>query len=129
MSKKAAVKKTAAQQRNPYNVTVGEVWQSNDRRDRGRKVKVVEIKKDKARCSRLDPDGFLGPSTWIRLDRFKPNASGFVLVVIDEVPDEVPDPTPEFRDEVSETPAPVAETTPETTPETASEEPPREAVG
>jgi hypothetical protein len=63
-------------------VKVGQVWEDWDSRYRNgdaprRRIKVLEIKDGRARVQ--SPSG-QGARTWIRLDRFRPTASGYKLV-------------------------------------------------
>lgn len=63
-------------------VKVGQVWEDNDPRQKKegiaiRRIKVLEIKDGRARVQ--SPSG-LGARTWIRLNRFRPTASGYKLV-------------------------------------------------
>ena len=63
-------------------VKIGQVWEDWDSRYRDgeaprRRIKVLEIKDGRARVQ--SPSG-LGARTWIRLDRFRPTASGYKLV-------------------------------------------------
>jgi hypothetical protein len=71
-------------ERNPYGVTVGQVWADNDWRSRGRQVRVVEIRGIYAvvELVALAEHGFgeLGRRTRVRLDRFRPTSTGYRLV-------------------------------------------------
>lgn len=63
-------------------VKIGQVWEDWDSRYREsgtprRRIKVIEIKDGRARVQ--SPSG-LGARTWIRLDRFRPTATGYKLV-------------------------------------------------
>lgn len=63
-------------------VKVGQVWEDNDPRQKKegvavRRIKVLEIVDGKALCQH--PSG-LGRKTKIRLDRFRPTASGYKLI-------------------------------------------------
>jgi len=63
-------------------VKIGQVWEDWDSRYRNgdaprRRIKVLEIKDGRARVQ--SPSG-LGARTWIRLDRFRPTATGYKLV-------------------------------------------------
>lgn len=81
---------------NTPNVRVGQVWADNDKRSAGRHVLIVAIEDgqlaypfpDRAVVALCTPDGrviFSGRNgketrTRIRLDRFRPTASGYRLV-------------------------------------------------
>lgn len=74
---------------NPYDVKVGQVWQSCDWRDALLYKRVVDIDGDKAVVEQVHEhrDGFtnwfgthIGRRTRIRLDRFKPGSTGYRLV-------------------------------------------------
>lgn len=73
---------------NPHGVTVGQVWRDRDYRnnppfrDPARHVKVLKIEGLYARCQPCTPEGQVhqGNSFTIRLDRFRPNSTGFELV-------------------------------------------------
>lgn len=63
-------------------VKVGQTWEDNDPRSKAqgilpRRIKVLEISDGKALCQH--PSG-LGRKTKIRLDRFRPTASGYKFV-------------------------------------------------
>lgn len=58
-------------------VKVGQIWKDLEPRlSYKRLLKVIEIRNGKAR---VQSPSELGPRTWIRLDRFKPNARGYAL--------------------------------------------------
>lgn len=57
-------------------VKVGQIWKDNDKRHPTRLVEIVSISSDKA--SVINPE--TGKKSKIRLDRFKPNATGYILV-------------------------------------------------
>ena len=64
---------------NPYDVRVGQVWESCDKREKkGRRVVVERIKGDMAHCARF---GILERRRWwIRLDRFREISTGYRLI-------------------------------------------------
>lgn len=65
-------------------VRVGQVWADNDKRSAGRHVKIVSIDRDgKATVCRCTAAGGAldERTTRIRLDRFKPNNTGYRLVL------------------------------------------------
>lgn len=74
---KAQKKKIGGGALNPFYVKVGEIWLSCDRREKGRQIRIQEVKGDKARVTRLDALGIPGPSTWIKLSSFYPNSRGY----------------------------------------------------
>jgi hypothetical protein len=63
------------------HVKVGQIWQDNDKRfvHTPRNIKIVNIdyKKNTAGCKNVQTNKY----TMIRLDRFKPNSSGYKLLV------------------------------------------------
>ena len=74
-------------------VTVGQVWQDNDKRHHNRFLRVVEVHADDSRpyamCERVYRILYEPPIEWtsyfmkqtrISLDRFKPTATGYRLV-------------------------------------------------
>jgi hypothetical protein len=71
---------------NSIEVRVGQVWRDNDKRACGRKVRVVEIDGTHAvvelhQARSVGHQGAKpGRRTRIRLDRFRPTATGYVLV-------------------------------------------------
>ena len=71
---------------NPYGVKVGEIWLACDRRERGRQIRIQEVKGDKARVARLDALGTPGPSTWIKLASFYKNSRGYERAAKTESP-------------------------------------------
>lgn len=76
----------AEKQSNPYNVQVGQVWESTDQRTPGRQVKVTHVGVARADVvahapATNDSGGFrMGRRTDIRLDRFRPGSTGWKLV-------------------------------------------------
>lgn len=65
------------------DVRVGDVWADNDYRCEGRTVMVVAITDGKAICSVAWPNlkhGRVRHRTAIRLDRFRPNSTGYRLI-------------------------------------------------
>lgn len=60
-------------QQNPYNVRVGQVWVSANKRDTPTLRVVVKVDGDRAQLN-----GY--KTTWVRLDRFHPYAQGYLLV-------------------------------------------------
>lgn len=58
-------------------VRVGQVWEDNDWRSKGRQVLVLAV--DETHATVKSPSGH-GRQTRIRLDRFRPNSTGYVLV-------------------------------------------------
>jgi len=56
-------------------VKVGQIWEDCDKRMGGRKIRVERIEGRYAICMRLGWNS----TTKIRLDRFKPNSTGFRL--------------------------------------------------
>ncbi|MFI6889167.1 DUF6354 family protein [Streptosporangium canum] len=66
-----------------------QVWADNDSRARGRKVRVVEVDETHATVEQVDgravDRGKSGRRTRIRLDRFRPTSTGYVL--IEDVPE------------------------------------------
>lgn len=66
-------------------VREGQVWADNDRRSRGRTLKVVRVENGRALCVVLT-DGphpirsAVGRTVAIKLDRFKPTSTGYRLV-------------------------------------------------
>lgn len=73
-------------------VKVGQVWSDNDKRSKGRRVKILEVHTEMADGRPFanpyaivqHPLGW-GRKTTIRLDRFRPNSTGYTLV--DDDPD------------------------------------------
>jgi hypothetical protein len=72
---------------NADTVKVGQIWADNDKRSRGRKVKVLEVHTEMADGTPfknpyaiVQPPFGNGRKTTIRLDRFRPNATGYTLV-------------------------------------------------
>ena len=66
-------------------VKVGQVWKDNDKRaghDRLLRVVSEPDTVGKVKCQRVDHDGnpLPVPATRIRVDRFRPTATGYVLV-------------------------------------------------
>lgn len=75
-------------------VRVGQVWQDNDKRSYGRKLRVVEIDKTHATVELVTQRGRAwsglapgepprvqsGRRTRIRLDRFRPTSTGYRLI-------------------------------------------------
>jgi hypothetical protein len=77
-------------------VRVGQIWQDNDKRSRGRKLLVVKIGKKYATVELVDARTWPnrsaslrdddprraqpGRRTYIRLDRFRPTSTGYRLV-------------------------------------------------
>jgi desulfoferrodoxin (superoxide reductase-like protein) len=57
-------------------VRVGQIWRDNDKRNYTRWVEVVSIEGEKATVINLETR----KQTRISLKRFKPNATGYVLV-------------------------------------------------
>jgi hypothetical protein len=57
-------------------VRVGQIWRDNDKRNYTRRVEVVSIEGEKATVINLETR----KQTIISLKRFKPNATGYVLV-------------------------------------------------
>lgn len=68
-----------SENRNPFDVQVGQIWRSADPRDNGRSVEVLEVDLESGKAQVCSPYG-RGPKTRIRLDRFRPNSSGYKLV-------------------------------------------------
>lgn len=71
----------------PTTVRVGQIWRDNDKRGYGRQVRVVETDATHAVVEQHVPRGgargasHLKPRrTRIRLDRFRPTSTGYVLV-------------------------------------------------
>lgn len=62
---------------NPYDVQVGQVWIDNDSRGYGRRMEILEI--DETHAVTKSPSG-RGRTTRIRLDRFRPNSTGYRLL-------------------------------------------------
>lgn len=62
---------------NPHGIKVGQIWQDNDKRMNGRQIKVISIEGAYAFCRH--PQG-IGRPVRIRLDRFRPTSTGFVLI-------------------------------------------------
>lgn len=61
-------------------VEVGQVWVDNDKRNDGlRRVRVELIDKDRAKCWSYYANEIMGRYVWIRLDRFRANATGYRL--------------------------------------------------
>jgi hypothetical protein len=52
------------------NPETGDTWEDLDPRKKGRKIKILSIEDGTARCKNINGDG---PTTRIRLDRFKPS--------------------------------------------------------
>src|SRR5688572_8484729 len=64
------------------SVRVGQLWADRDKRSLGRLLRVVAIEEDKAVVQ--SPSG-RGRKTRIRLDRFRPNSTGYLLMqAVDE---------------------------------------------
>lgn len=67
-------------------VRVGQIWQDNDKRGYGRRVRVVEVDETHALVELHVPRGAghmhakPGRRTRIRLDRFRPTSTGYRLV-------------------------------------------------
>jgi len=59
------------------DVKPGQVWADNDKRSRGRQVKILEVYETHALVQ--SPSG-MGRVTKIRLDRFRPNSTGYRLL-------------------------------------------------
>lgn len=78
----------AEKQSNPYNVQVGQVWESTDRREPGRRVRVIRVLAQHAEVEAVSAptnsrraSAFVpGRKTEIRLDRFRSGSSGYKLV-------------------------------------------------
>lgn len=70
----------------PTTVRVGQIWRDNDKRGYGRHVKVIEVDATHATVSlwmtRSASSNTAKPGrlTRIRLDRFRPTSTGYVLV-------------------------------------------------
>lgn len=62
---------------NPCDVEIGQVWASTDKREAGRKIKIIAI--EDGRAAVRSATG-LGMISYIRLDRFKPGSTGFVRI-------------------------------------------------
>lgn len=79
----------------PTVIRPGQIWQDNDKRSYGRKVRVVETDTTHALVELYVPRGAghlhakPGRQTRIRLDRFRPTSTGYRL--IQDAPEE---PTP-----------------------------------
>lgn len=68
--------KGPAPETNPFNVKPGQIWEDCDRRHVGRRLKVLKLQGTHALCEVVvTTDRVL-----IRLERFKPNATGHRLV-------------------------------------------------
>lgn len=63
---------------NPHGVKVGQVWKDNDKR-MNRTLKVTSIDRTHAYLQRVGAR-YAGWDARIRLDRFRPTSTGFVLV-------------------------------------------------
>ncbi|MEY9876608.1 hypothetical protein ABH931_006118 [Streptacidiphilus sp. MAP12-33] len=65
-------------------VRVGQIWQDNDPRSYGRKLRVLEVGDTHALVElhqpRRDTNAKRGRQTRIRLDRFKPTSTGYRLI-------------------------------------------------
>ncbi len=65
------------------NVVIGQVWRDNDKRTLGRYLRIRSIVDGFAVCVRCDKDGLSRSTetrlTQIRLDRFRPTSTGYVL--------------------------------------------------
>src|SRR5258706_10107741 len=63
------------------DVRPGQIWESCDKRDHGRRVKVKEVVRDGDTLYAVvqSPTGY-GRKSRIRLDRFRPNSTGYRLV-------------------------------------------------
>lgn len=62
------------------DVRVGQVWVDNDKRHKVlRRVRVELIDKGRAKCWSYYANEVMGRYVWIRLDRFRPNATGYRL--------------------------------------------------
>lgn len=63
-------------------VQVGQIWADNDKRfNTGRKVRVDKIyDSGRAKCWSYYNNEALGRYVWIRVDRFKPNSTGYRLI-------------------------------------------------
>ena len=62
----------------PDTVRVGQIWRDNDKRSRGRRLQVLLVDEEAALCAVVLPSG-LGRRTTIKLSRFRPNSTGYVL--------------------------------------------------
>lgn len=63
-------------------VKEGQIWADNDRRSRGRTLKVLRVEAEHALCEVLTDGPYphrsaVGRTTSIRLSRFKPNSTGY----------------------------------------------------
>lgn len=70
---------------------IGQIWQDNDKRSYGRRVRIVEIDDTHATCEeppRPNARGHAKPGrrTRIRLDRFRPTSTGYRYVSGGEQP-------------------------------------------
>ena len=64
---------------NKFNVKVGQIWRDNDVRyysDRIRDLEVLEVSETHAKCKNTET----GKISEIRLNRFRPNSTGYRLV-------------------------------------------------
>ena len=67
--------------REKNDVRVGQVWESCDKREKGRQIIVERIEEGRAVCRRWGRGAIFGNATRIRLDRFKPISTGYRLVI------------------------------------------------
>ena len=66
---------------NPYDVRVGQVWESCDKREKGRCPFIVDqIEGNKAVVRAWWRGNISGPERRIRLDRFRPVSTGYRLI-------------------------------------------------
>ena len=66
---------------NPHGVRVGQVWEDNDYRSRGRKLMVMRVEVDPAgREPYAEVTDTAGRRRYIKLRRFRPNSTGYMLV-------------------------------------------------
>ena len=67
-------------QTNPSGVRVGQVWESCDKREKGRRSIVERIEGNKAVVRGWSMGNISGPERRIRLDRFRPISTGYRLI-------------------------------------------------
>lgn len=60
-------------------VRVGQIWRDNDKRSRHRRLQVCAIGADGYVICRAVLSGGLGRASTIRIDRFRPHSTGYVL--------------------------------------------------
>ena len=65
---------------NPYDVRVGQVWESCDKRGKGCRSIVERIEGDKAVVRGWSMGNIGGPERRIRLDRFREISTGYRLI-------------------------------------------------